>query len=223
MKLHRRKSQKFHSRCSLLATCGAIFTLLLTSVLVVACGAGNGTNTAAVNLNGPVVTVTINMSNNHVSPTPTLSPVWCGAWAAQTTPAFNNGKTNVTIYAKFVKNNQGNPAGVDGAGADATVYWPGGATETHHTTTTTDGMATFSIPTDNRDIALGKITLVTVSFSKDGIGTCTVDQDRAAFFTLINTNNDKNNNNNDNNNNDNNNNNNNNDNNNNNNDNNNGN
>jgi hypothetical protein len=179
--------------------------LFVLSVLVVACGAD--TNTTTVNLNGPVVTVTINMNNKRVSPTPTLSPVWCGAWASQTTPSFNNGDTVVTVYGKFVQNDKGNPIGIDGATVNATVYWAGGAPASYTATTARDGTATFKIPTDNQDNAINRVTLVTMQFAKNGVGTCTVSQDRAAFFTIVNpknNNKDKNKNNNDNNNNDNN-------------------
>jgi hypothetical protein len=206
IKLHIQKSWKSHSRYSLFAKAGAILMLFVFSVLVVACGAN--ASTTAANLNGPVVTVTINMNNNLVSPTPTLSPVWCGAWASQTTPSFNNGDTVVTVYGKFVQNDQGNPRGVDGATASATVYWGGGAPASYSATTAHDGTATFKIPTDNQDNAINRVTLVTMQFTKEGVGTCTVDQNRAAFFTIVNpknNNKDKNNdNNNDNNNNDNN-------------------
>jgi hypothetical protein len=190
IKSHTQKSWRSHPRYSLFAKAGAILMLFVLSVVVVACGAN--ANTTAVNLNGPVVTVTINMNNNRVSPTPTLSPVWCGAWAAQTTPSFNNGDTKVTVYGKFVQNDKGNPIGVDGATATATVYWPGGTTASYNATTTRDGMATFKISTDNQDNAINRVTLVVISFTKDGVGSCTVNQDRAAFFTLVNPkNNDK--------------------------------
>src|SRR5690348_7633275 len=164
MKSRIQKSGKLKTRFSLPALCGAMLMPLVMSVLVVACGSNNGTNTAAVNLNGPVVTVTINMNNKHISPTPTLPPYWCGAWAQQTTPSFNNGKTKVVIYGKFVQNDdKGNPAGVDGADATAQVFWPGGASETFPATTAADGVAMFSIPTENHDTALNRVTLVTVT------------------------------------------------------------
>jgi hypothetical protein len=190
VQLYTQKSWRSHPRYSLFAKAGAILMLFVLSVVVVACGAN--ANTTAVNLNGPVVTVTINMNNNHVSPTPTLSPMWCGAWASQSTFSFNDGDTKVTVYGKFVQNDKGNPIGVDGATATATVYWPGGATASYTSTTTHDGLATFEIPTDNQDNAINKVTLVLVSFSKEGVGNCAVAQDRAAFFTLVNPkNNDK--------------------------------
>lgn len=195
---------KIYSRLSLYAKSGAIFLLLVLSVLIVACGDGTGTNTTAVNLNGPVVTVTIQMNNNLVSPTPTLSPEWCGAWASQSTFSFNKGKTMITIYAKFVQNNNGNPTGIDGANANATIQWGDGTSDQQTATTGTDGMATFNVPTANHDNAVGKVLLVTVTFQKSGVSTCTVDQDRAAFFTLVNPANNNNDNNNNNNNNDNN-------------------
>lgn len=195
---------KIYSRLSLYAKSGAIFLLLVLSALIVACGGGTGTNTTTVNLNGPVVTVTIQMNNNLVSPTPTLSPEWCGAWASQSTFSFNKGKTNIPIYAKFVQNNSGNPTGIDGATATATIQWGDNTSEQLTSTTGTDGMATFNVSTANHDNAVGKVSLVTVNFTRDGVTPCTVAPDRAAFFTLVNTTSNNNNNNNGNNNNNNN-------------------
>ena len=192
------KQWKIYSRLSLYAKCGAIFLLLVLSVLIVACGGGAEASTTPVNLNGPVVTVTIKMGNSRISPTPTLPPYWCGAWPAQSTPSFNKGKTKVIIYAKFVQNNNGNPLGVDGATANATFQWGDGTAETLTSTTGTDGLAMFTASTTNHDNALNKVSLVTVAFKKEGVGTCQVTQDRAAFFTLVNPTNNNNNNNNNN-------------------------
>jgi hypothetical protein len=209
MKSQRQQSWRSSSRLSLGVKAGALLMLFVLSVLVVACGTNANTTTA--NLNGPVVTVTINMTNKNVSPTPPLSSVWCGAWAPQTTPSFNNGNTDVIVNGKFVQNDRGNPIGVDGATVQATVYWPSGATASYMATTAHDGSTSFKIPTDNQDSAINRVTLVIMQFHKEGVGDCSVAQDRAAFFTLINpknNNKDKNknndNNNNDNNNNDNN-------------------
>jgi hypothetical protein len=198
MKTQIRKESKIYSRLSLYAKCGAISLLLILSILVVACGGNTQTNTTPVNLNGPVVTVTIKMGNSLASPTPTLPPYWCGAWPAQATPTFNKGKTKVTIYAKFVQNNNGNPQGVDGASATAIVNWADGTTDQLQVTTGTDGLATFTFSTANHDNALNKVSLVTVTFTKTGINQCVVDQDRSAFFTLVNSNNGNGNNNNNN-------------------------
>lgn len=160
--------------------CGALFLLFLLSVLIVACG---GTDSTAVNLGGPVPTVTIHIGNNG-SPTPPLPDYWCGAWATQTSPGFN-ANTVVGVYAKFTHNVNGNPEGVDGAAATAVVQWPDGTTTTLSATTTPDGLAVFSVPAGNKANAVNKSTLVTVTFSKAGLPSCVVDGMRAAFFTLI--------------------------------------
>ncbi len=160
--------------------CGAIFGLFLLSILVAACGSSS---TSATNPGDPPVTATINMDGNSGSPTPPLQPYWCGAWATQTTPPF--GTATVGVYAKFTQNVNGNPQGVDGATAAATVQWPDGAQSEVTGTTSTDGLVVLAVSTANRADAVNKITLVTVSFAKDGVPPCNVPQDRAAFFTLV--------------------------------------
>jgi len=176
------------SRLFLLKT-GATLSLFLVSILIAACG----TNSASmVNLGDPPVTVTITLNSSNSSPTPTLPEYWCGAWATQSSPPY--GTTTVGVYAKFVHNVKtnpndpteiGNPQGVAGAAAVATVLWPDGTQSQVSGTTGTDGLASFPISTVNRVDAINKITLVTVQFIKVGVPPCTVDQTRAAFFTLV--------------------------------------
>ena len=91
----------------------------------------------------------------------------------------------ITIYGKFTQNTNGNPSGIDNAAANATVLWGDGTTEQLTGTTTTDGTVSFTVSSANRDADLNKVTLVTVTFTQPGGGSCTVDKDRAAFFTLI--------------------------------------
>ncbi len=169
---------------------GAMVSLFLVSVLIVACGTTSSTGTA--NLGDPPVTVTIDLNGSNSSPTPTLPEYWCSAWATQSSPPF--GTSTVGVYAKFVHNVKtdpndpnevGNPQGIEGANAVATVLWPDG-TQTQITGTTgADGLTSFPVSTINRGDAVNKIILVTVQFTKDGIPPCTVDRTRAAFFTLV--------------------------------------
>ena len=161
--------------------CGAIFLLFLLSVLIVACG---GDNNTAVNLGGPVVTVTISIGQSNASPTPTTPNYWCGAWATQTTAGLNP-NTVVGVYAKFTRNVNGNPEGVDGATATAVVQWPDGTSNVFTANTTPDGLAVFAVPAANKVGALNRSTLVTVTFTKPGLTSCVVDGNRAAFFTLV--------------------------------------
>ncbi|WP_156025345.1 hypothetical protein [Thermogemmatispora carboxidivorans] len=84
------------------------------------------------------------------------------------------------VYAKFVHTVDGNPVGVGDATATATVRWWDGSTMTQTAQTTSDGLAVFSIPP--RADAIGKLTLVNVTFSKAGTPSCTVPQ--PAYFTI---------------------------------------
>ncbi len=167
---------------------GAMVGLFLVSVLIVACGTTSSSASTA-NFGNPPVTVTIDLNGSNSSPTPTVPEYWCGAWATQSSPPF--GTSTVGVYAKFVHNvkadpnDVGNPQGVQGANAVATVLWPDG-TQTQITGTTgADGLTTFPISTANRGDAINKLTFITVQFTKDGVPPCTVDRTRAAFFTLV--------------------------------------
>lgn len=157
--------------------CGSVLFLFLVSVLVAACGASNTTQVPAT----PAVTVTINLNQTFSSPTPPLPPYSCGAWATQTTPAYSpNGIEE--IYAKYVKNVNGNPEGVGGATGVATVQWPTSSSQTFQETTTSDGLAVFPVPM--QPDALNHVVLVSVTFTPpNGGNTCTVSQ--PAFFTAI--------------------------------------
>ena len=176
----KRKNWKTGFTLSFSLKCGAVLLLILLSVLVVACGGGTGTSSA--NLGGPQTTITIQIGGSQGSPTPALPGNWCGAWVTNPTPSYSAG--TIAVYGKFTKNVNGNPAGIGGATVTAHVMWTPGDIDTYTATTTSDGLAIFPISVANKSFALHTITLVTMTFQKDGV-TCTVDQDRAAFFTLI--------------------------------------
>lgn len=170
-----------HLSCYL--KCSALLLLLSLSVLLMACGTGNSTST--VDLGAPQVTVTIRF-NNNVSPTPTVASYLCGAWITNTTPDFNPG-SKIPVYAHFIHNVNGNPVGVSGANAQATVAWADGSTDTQAGTTSGDGLVVFFLTIPNRSNMVNKNNLVTVSFTGPHGETCTIDNEHqpAAFFTLI--------------------------------------
>ncbi len=182
MQSHIWKKWKTGSTFTLFVKCGAVLLLILLSVLVVACGGGTATN--AANLGDPEATMTIQIGGNQGSPTPALPGEWCGAWVTNPTPSYK-AKT-IAVYAKFTKNVDGNPAGIGSATATAQVMWTPTDIDTYTAVTTSDGLAVFPISVANKSYAINTITLVTITFHKDGVPDCTVDQDRAAFFTLIN-------------------------------------
>jgi hypothetical protein len=177
MRLQLWNSLKKSISFSLYLKCGAILFFLMLTVLIVACGSTS--NASPADLGNPIVTVTIQLGNNNSSPTPPLPDYSCGAWATNTSPTSSAGSVNV--YAKFVHNLNGNPEGVDNASATATVNWPDGTTDSESATTTSDGLAVFSIPL--KPVAINKIVLVQVTFSKAGVPSCSIPQ--AAFFTIV--------------------------------------
>ncbi len=165
---------------SLYLKSGAILLLLLLSVLVVACGSNDSNNSTT--LGSPAATVTIRIGDTNSSPTPPAPDYFCGAWATDTSPAFNN-NMQVNIYAKYVHNVNGNPIGVGGATGTANVLWPDSTITTVTATTTSDGLAVFPVPL--KASAINQLVLVTVTFTKQGVPPCTVPASRAAYFTLI--------------------------------------
>jgi hypothetical protein len=178
---HLRNYWKANTSFSLSLKCGAILLLFFLSVLIVACSSGTGGS--STDLGNPPVTVTIQLGANG-SPTPSLPDYWCGAWATQTSPAYNTTST-VGVYAKFVHNVDQNPVGVGEASATAVIRWADGTSNTQTATTTNDGLAVFSIPTAGRAADINTVTLIEVDFvAKDGT-TCKVQNDRQAFFTLM--------------------------------------
>lgn len=167
----------------------SIVSLFILSALIVGCGSASSSN---ANPADPAVTVTIDLNSSNSSPTPALPAYQCGAWTTQSSPPL--GTAVVEVYAKFVQtvktnpndpNDVGNPQGVAGATAIATVLWPNGSPAQLSGTTGTDGLVSFAVPTAGRADAINRITFVTVQFAKDGLPPCTVDQTRAAFFTIV--------------------------------------
>jgi len=180
MRWHTKTQTTSRISYALYLKCGAIFLLFLLSILIVSCG-GNGTDT---NLGQPPVTVTIQLGQSDGSPTPPLPEYSCSAWVTNTTPGINTNST-IGVYAKFVHNVNGNPEGVYPASAVATVLWPEGNVNVT-SNTTSDGLAVFAVSTANRGSDLNKIILVTINFTgSTGVPPCTVDVNRAAFFTLV--------------------------------------
>lgn len=164
--------------------CGEFFAVLMLcglSLVIVACSGAGGGSRAHV---GPTTTITIHIGDSG-SPTPPLPPYFCGAWATNTTPTYN-ASSSEGVYAKFVRNVDGNPVGVNGATAVATIRWPDGSRDAMTALTTSDGLAVFAIPIGQKLSAINGITLVTVTFYKEGTPSCTVDSSRAAYFTLVN-------------------------------------
>ena len=162
---------------------GAILLLLSLSFLIMACGSSNMTT---ADLNGPPVTVTINFKSTNLSSLGTVAPYLCGAWTYDTTPGFSPG-SEIPVYAHFVHNMNGNPVGVSGANAQATVEWADGGRDSQTATTTSDGLAVFYFTIPNQPNMIGKNNLVLVSFTAPNGQTCNVDNQSqpAAFFTLI--------------------------------------
>ncbi|MBO0781730.1 MAG: hypothetical protein J2P37_23165 [Ktedonobacteraceae bacterium] len=183
MQGHRKKQRITRSRLAFYSKCSAIVILFLFSILMVACAGGaNGT----ANLNDPPVTVTINLGKKGTAAAQPKEYT-CGAWATNTSPAINNVQ-QVGVYAKYVHTVNGNPEGVSGASAVATVHWPDGSTmnvPAKTNVTTGDGLAVFAIPIEAQKTNLvGRLTLVDVTFGKEGTPGCVANADRAAFFTL---------------------------------------
>lgn len=166
---------------SLYLKCGAIFLLLLMSVIIVACST-TGSGTTTTNLGAPPVTVTIQF-NKELTALPTQAPYLCGAWITNTSPGFVPDST-IPVYAKFVHLDNGNPQGVAGATAQATLYLADGVVTPLQTTATgPDGLAVFSFKLPNDPNIANRNNLVTVTFTAPNGATCTVDQSRAAYFT----------------------------------------
>jgi hypothetical protein len=162
---------------------GALVFLLFLSVLIAACSSNGGST--QLNPGTPVATVTINLNQSGGTPTPPLQAYYCGGWATDTTPAFNPNSI-VNVYGKFTHNVDGNPEGVPGATATATIYWPDGTFSPLTATTTSDGLAVF--PVAIKANSLFKEVLVQIDFqitsSTGQVISCKVPLG-AVFFTPI--------------------------------------
>jgi len=170
------KQRQKNTSLFFLIKCGAVALFFILSILVVSCGSSS----AQGNPTDPVVTVTIHLGQISGSPTPQFPDYACGGWATNTSPPFSL-SSKVDVYAKFTHTVQGNPVGVADASGSAIVLWPDGTTDTLSATTGTDGLAVF--PVALKPIALNKIVLIQISFSKQGIPSCSIPQ--AAYFTAI--------------------------------------
>jgi hypothetical protein len=160
--------------------CGTVCILFIASLLLAACGAGTASTETP---DASQVTVTIDLSNK--TPVPTAAPFWCGAWVTNTTPRFQPG-SQIGVNMKFVRNDNGNPVGVNGAQATATVTWADMVTETAVGQTTSDGLAVVAFTIPSRTGLLNKNNIVTVTFSAPAENlNCEVTPDRAAYFTFV--------------------------------------
>jgi hypothetical protein len=168
---------KTNTLFNLIVKFSAISFLFFISILIVACSS-NGTS--QLKIGTPVVTVTINLGQDIGSPTPTLSPFYCGGWATDTSPSFSPTST-VSIFGKFTQIVDGNPLGIEGATATATIQWPDGTSDSMTTTTTSDGLAVF--PVTIKPSAIYKLVTISITFTKSGIQQCTIPS--AAYFTAI--------------------------------------
>ncbi len=172
------RQNKKNTILTLLIQCGAISFLLLLSILIVACS-GNGSS--QVDPGTPVATVTINLGQVIGSPTPPLKDYYCGGWATDTSPPFSS-TSIVSVFGKFTHIDEGgNPEGVPGATATATIQWPDGTSETLTATTTSDGLAVF--PVAIKPSALNKLVTIMIAFASPRGAKCTIPS--AAYFTAI--------------------------------------
>jgi len=170
------QQDKTKTLLNLIFKCSAISFLSFMSILIVACSS-NGSS--QLNPGTPVVTVTIKLGQDTGSPTPTLSPYYCGGWATDTSPLFSSTST-VSIFGKFTQIVDGNPVGVLGATATATIQWPDGTSDTMTTTTTSDGLAVF--PVAIKPSAVNKLVTISINFASPK-ATCKIPS--AAYFTAI--------------------------------------
>ncbi len=170
------QQDKTKTLLNLILKFSAISFLFFMSILIVACSS-NGSS--QLNPGTPVVTVTIKLGQDTGSPTPMLSPYYCGGWATDTSPLFSSTST-ISIFGKFTQIVDGNPVGVGGATATATIQWPDGTTDTMTTTTTSDGLAVF--PVLIKASAVNKLVTISIEFTSPK-ASCT--KPSAAYFTAI--------------------------------------
>ncbi|HKV59567.1 MAG TPA: hypothetical protein VJO32_14835 [Ktedonobacteraceae bacterium] len=150
--------------------------LFLLTVVVVACSSTN----AQIVPGTPVATLTVVFGQSNASPTPALAPYYCGGWATDTSPAYTPNSV-VSVYGKYTHTVDGNPVGVSGASAAATVLWPDGSSVTENTTTGSDGLAVFAITMQAS--AINHVVLIQMKFTIPNVPSCTLTS--PAFFTAI--------------------------------------
>lgn len=169
---------------SIYLKCAAFLVLTVFSALIIACGADPNSMSANTQ---PQVTVTFDVNSLHKQSTAANTPgVWCGAWVTQTSPAYNSDPQQKTlgINATFTKNVNGNPAGISGATASGTIFWGDGQQTPISGTTSTDGLVVIAVSTAGHAGSIGLTSIVTMNFSGPGGESCSVGQERAAFFSL---------------------------------------
>src|SRR5260370_295766 len=170
------KQDKTKNLLNLILKCSALSFLFFMSILIVAC-TSNGSS--QLNPGNPTVTVTIKLGQDTGSPTPPLSPYYCGGWATDTSPPFSSTST-VSVFGKFTQIVEGNPVGIGNATATAQILWPDGTSDTMTTTTTSYGLAVF--PVAIKASAINKLVIINIAFTSPQ-GTCSKNQ--AAYFTAI--------------------------------------
>jgi Ca2+-binding RTX toxin-like protein len=183
MEQKKQRNVRKRSLSSLTLKCSVLLILLLTSMLLIAC---SPTESGPTNLGVPPVTVTIQFNTDLTTAAlPTQAPYQCGAWITNTSPGFVPG-TTIPIYAHFIHLVNGNPQGVLGATAQATVHQANGiAVPLQATTTGPDGLAVFVYRFPNDITIANRNNLVTVTFTGTDGSQCTVDQGKAAYFTPL--------------------------------------
>ena len=172
---------KKNNTLALYVKLSAILFLLCLSILVVACSGSDNSQQDPVT---PVVSVTINLGQVIGSPTPPLKDYYCGGWATDTSPPFDQTSV-VSVFGKFTHIVDGNPEGVGGATASATINWPDGTTDIMTATTTSDGLAVF--PVAVKASAINKVVTIQITFTitlpTGKVKTCSIPS--AAYFTAI--------------------------------------
>src|SRR5947209_10071519 len=103
------QQDKTKTLLNLIFKCSAISFLFFICILIAACSSNGASQ---LNPGTPVVTVTIKLGQDTGSPTPSLSPYYCGGWATDTSPSFTS-TSIVSVFGKFTQIVDGNPIGID--------------------------------------------------------------------------------------------------------------
>jgi hypothetical protein len=167
---------KYRWNFSLAAKLSGVCLLFGFMAIIAACSSTSNQGAPGA----PVATITVSFGQAYGSPTPGLQPYYCGGWATDATLPYTKSGV-VMVYGKFTQTDpSGNPVGVGGATATATVFWPDGTVNTISATTTSDGLAVFAIPLEAS--AINHIVLINIQFVKGNL-TCNIPQ--PAYFTAI--------------------------------------